>query len=546
MGLLEKLIQWGKWALGHENTAAAAKSTYTVVAGLFDQVGAIPRVVYDAVTHPPTRKVAKHLGYIAGDLAALITFTFGARMLFEKLFGNEPDNQEPDNGWFNSTILICFYTLDHIVALRNTLKIQGHLLITNFEAAGLNVTRRPAELCSTSCRPLDAIEGLAGYWATELPLVAMQNIAIPGIPRSITSRVIQLIIMRHNGGYLLGSALPEWCDAHRREYVSANSELAFSLGIGHAISSLLAVSLLENTGIPPAYYSTVISMLMLIVHMSLVSHMKLPEPKAGSNNTLDPLGLYQEVVAISVETLMLGLERKIPRMLDAGSGKNNLAKLIKNLPWTRMGNGVVAVWNNRVAYIILPRFLQNLDNFAKDPVVRDSLPALQKSLITILRGIESADDHWLVNVATKAPWLSGLAVHYLYGVPVFATKAALVNKEFVAKFAHDLRLIVENMQPEEAKPVTVDLNALQTDGYVAQTALAEKGSARSSVASSADPSRVIRRPRAAPPASRSPQSAANVIKIPTRLTLHAPQRPATPPEEDQEHALAAGGWEVLS
>lgn len=543
MGWLATIKEWGQWVTGHKNTTAAVHSTYRVVTGLFDQVSALPRVVYSAVTHPPTRKVAKHLAHIAGDLTVYITVTYGATMLFQKIVSDDQtDNpEEPDTSWFNGALVVGFYTIEQLIALRNILKIQGHLLITNFEATELNVVSHPAELCTKECRPMDALEGIAGYWATELTISAIQRITPSGIP----SGIMALARMGHNGRYLLSSALPLWCDAHKRQYLSDHSELALSLGIGHAISSLLAVSFIEKTGIPPAYYSDVIAMLMLILQMSIVGHMNLPKPKECSSHTLDPLGLYQEAVAFSVETFILGLERKIPRMLETRTGPNNFALLLTNLSWTRAGNALVTVWQNKIAYIILPTFLQNLDNLAKDSLVRDSLPAFQRSTIKTLRNIENGGEYWLVKIASRFPSGTGVVVNFFFGCPVFATKVLLRNKESVTDLAHKLRLLIENMQSEAPQRVTVDLKALQTNGYVPQLPTNTDG--EKPPAASSMPHFVIRRYDAAP-AATTKSKAASVIRTPThmRYRLQAPPSAATISASEDQEEMNADAWEVLS
>lgn len=531
VGWLGTIKEWGQWVTGHKNTTAAAHSTYRVVTGLFDQVSALPRVVYSAVTHPPTRKVAKHLAHIAGDLTVYITVTYGATMLFQKIFSDDQtDNpQEPDTSWFNGALVVGFYTIEQLIALRNILKIQGHLLITNIEATELNIVAHPAKLCTNDCRPMDTLEGIAGYWATELAITAIQRITPSGIP----SGIMALARMGHNGRYLLSSALPLWCDAHKRQYLIDNSELALSLGIGHAISWRLAVSLIEKTGIPPAYYSNVIDMLMLIVQMSIVGHMNLPKPKECPTHTLDPLGLYQEAVAFSVETFILGLERKIPRMIEARPGVNTFTQLLTNMSWTRTSNVLVTIWQNKIAYIILPTFLQNLDKLAKDSLVRDSLPAFQRSTIRTLRNIENGGEYWLVKIASRFPWGTGVMVNFFFGVPVFATKVMLQNKESVTELAHTFRLLIENMQAEAPQPVTIDLKALQTDGYVPPTPT--NSDLQKPPAASSMPSVVIRRLDAPPAPTSGNTDAAKVIKIPANMRYRFP----TPPREAIEPAPKA-------
>ncbi len=433
MGWFKDLTDWGKRVLPLKKAEAVATYSYQTMAYLFEQVGVIPKVIHSMVTHAPNRTLATHLTRIAlEDLLPLVLVRYTSELLQQYLYRRLAE-EDPDSSThsFDTVIMMALYSLQLATwtyEIRKKTKILVRTVVVTLEAPvllnadkiGPKMDVCTLEHCSMLRFMQGSIRDNAAYWATEAAISLIGYIPYVGGAAAASLAVY------HRGRYVLTIVLPDLCNRHQVVYLREHSELALSLGLGHTGSTWLTLKLIETaTGIPQAFYASLVESLLLFTQMNTAAHMMLPPAKKASlRNIPDPILHFQNVVGFVVDIFILGLKSKIPRMLKERGGKN-LKAFLKDLPLGEIVARCDWLLHNRLSRLVLPDLIQSKDLFLKDPVVGSNLPGLRKTVINILTEVEGLPEYLAIRIAGRAPDAAASLLESILGTPKFATKLLL-------------------------------------------------------------------------------------------------------------------------
>lgn len=437
MGWFRDGINWVKDLWRGKTASSVANYSYQTITHCFDQIAVIPKVVHSVVTHPPTRMVAKHLAYITVfNVIPLVCIRFWNQLLQER--GQEYLEENQDPAWISTYTAIqmglyLLQTATWAIKVNRQTEMMVRMAMVTLEATPMlngakttlpmTVCTDPPEPCSTLRFMQGSIRDLAAYWATEAAISLTGYIPIAG------GSISTLLSVYHNGRYVLTIVLPDLCNRHQMIYLSEHSELALSLGVGHAISSRMVCSFVEAaTGIPPVFYNSAVKQLMLITQMSVAAHMNLPVAKKASTRSLvDPIDTFQRGVGFIVDILLLGLKSKIPRMMK-GNDPKNLKEIFKQFSRTELS---YLDWIDKKTHaktflrILFPRLVHGTDGFIKDPIIRSNWPTVRASVVDTLKIIEFLHEHSVVKAAAYAPKAAASMVASIFGGPKFIAEIVL-------------------------------------------------------------------------------------------------------------------------
>ncbi len=552
MSLMGKIQGLGSWLWQHKSAPLGlADSSLTVLTYLADQVAAIPRMIRSIATHPPTRQVAKHVSRVlVQDVTVVVGITYGVTWFLQQNLTNSntenKDNpQNLDNTMANTALLLAIQVLPRILALRSKLKMLGRTTLINLELSKLSEVQERSGSCEKEgCAPLDLYLGagtdFAVYFATELGLLVAELMPVPGI-----SLAIIIARVEHNGLYIMSAASATLCYKHKQNYLYENQEVAVSLGLGHFVSSWLATSLMQKTGIPSSYYASIIDLLTLIAHVSVANHMTLPPPKKSTGRIPPPVALCQAATAWGIEIFAAGLEKRLPSMLEEQLEPNLLVRVIKKVPASKIGDAIVwTLQDSMIAYLI-PTLLKNRKGFTNDPIVRDSLTELQRAAEKFLRNLEQAPADWRVKVANVAPSITGEAARISLGLPPAITRLVLrlINTPSVMEKIRSWRMRIETLRLEAVTAIRVNRDDLRLNGHVRLPDPEVSQALRALTIT--PPDNVIRLRGARPPVASPEEGVEGVIRI-TRQNFHGPRATTpTPPGSPVSSETIEDDWVEL-
>ena len=464
MGWITNVTTWAKKLWQHPTTAAVANYSSKTVEYVFEQISVIPKMVRSIKDHQPLRTVAGHLLRItAEDLAPLILVTYVNHLI--QTSGRAYLEDEPDNAWISTdtaiqTGLYLLQAATWAYSVRAKTQMLLRTTIVTIETPPILKrikTSQPMSVCiDEQCSTLRIKQGdirdLVAYWSTEAA------ISLVGYVPAVGGPLAAVLSVYHRGRYVLTVVLPEVCNRHQVIYLREHSELALSLGIGHAGSSWLINSLVETTtGIPPVFYNSAIEQFMLITQMGISSHLQLPTAKKeSSRRLLDPVLYYQNLVGFAFDIGLLGLKVKIPRMLN-NQQPGNYKDILLHPSWSTIIHTVEKMHKNRLVKIMLPRLLHDAQSFIHDPIIIYHWPGFQAAIVNALETILSQNTNLLIRASSSVPSLTSALIEAASGTPKYVTKLLLLvimDKE-----------IIELLQTccHEIKKLQLDTVALDDD-----------------------------------------------------------------------------------
>ena len=467
MGWFTNVKDWGKRIWSHDTSAAVGSYSYQTIAYAFEQIGVIPKVVNSIVNHVPTRTVAKHLMRITfEDLVPLVLVTFSNQYLQDR--GKAYLDDDPDNAWLSTdtaiqTTLYLLQAATSVYSINKKTQIAVRTTIVSLEAPfllnGVNgasiMTICKEERCSMLRFMQGSLRDIVAYWSTEAAISLIGYVPVAGGP------LAAVLSVYHRGRYVLTVVLPDVCNRHQVIYLQKHSELALSLGLGQLGSSWIVNSLLETaTGIPRAFYAGAVEQFMLVTQMSVAAHLNLPATQKLSKRALaDPILLYQGGVGFMVDTILLGLKVKIPRMLQDRPSRN-ISEIIDSLPWASMYQFSELILHNKLAHIFLPSLLHDAKSFIQDPIVRSNWTGLRETIINVFTILEKIKNHPAVRASSYMPNVAGTLVEAYLGTPKFLTKLLLqllTDEKFINK-VRAWRSEVEKLKLEDPIPVSTEVS----------------------------------------------------------------------------------------
>ena len=428
MGWFTDAKIWVQSVLAHETTAAIGNSLYDTAVFSFEQIGTIPKVARSLIFHPSTNKVGKHLLHIiVNDITPMVLVNF-ANSLVQK-HGHDYLDKHQDSQVLsaNSAIHAGLYLLNSaafIYSFRKQTEFIVHMLIVTIEAPHManSIKASTTVICNNTCSPIEgSIRDLAAYVATDIAISCIRY--APGVGDPVAS----LLGILHKGRYIASTgALSQLCNDHQITFLKTYPELAWSLGLSHVSMSALISYLIKNsTGIPSIFCASAIDPLMLIMLMIVAAHMDVPAaPRSSTRRSIDPVALYQYVIGLGVDTVLIGLKNQIPKMLR-GRRPGNIADFIRQVPWESMDRTRVQIQRNPITQIILPKVLHDLESFVNDPITRSNWPVVKGSLIHAMKMIESLKTSYAIRISSTAPGMSSSLVEVATGLPKFVTKLIL-------------------------------------------------------------------------------------------------------------------------
>jgi len=453
MGWFTDAKIWVQSVLAHETTAAIGNSIYDTAVYSFEQIGTIPKVARSLFFHPSTNKVGKHLLHvIVNDITPMVLVNF-ANSLVQKnghdYLDNHQDNQVLSA---NTTIQAGLYLLNSaafIYSFRKQTEFIVHMSVVTIETPHIanSIKASTPVICNNTCSPIEgSIRDLAAYVATDIAISCIRY--APGVGGPVAS----LLGVLHKGRYIASTgALSKLCNDHQIIFLKTYPELAWSLGLSHVSMSALINYLIKNsTGIPSVFYASAIDPIMLIMLMIVAAHMDVPAaPRSSTRRSIDPVALYQYLVGLGVDTVLIGLKNQIPKMLR-GRRPGNIADVIRQVPWEYIDRTRVQIQRNPITQILLPKVLHDLESFVNDPITLSNWRVVNESIIHAMKMIESLKTSYAIRISSTAPGVSSSLVEVATGLPKFVTKLILqlLTDRQVHEFIRLCRIKIEMLGRE--------------------------------------------------------------------------------------------------
>lgn len=319
---------------------------------------------------------------------------------------------------------------------------QSFIRITALDALGppafhANSSRPPVSLClERNCNTKRRMKGILRepfvLIANDLFVGAISNIPYVGYP---VSRVLRVFF---NGRYITRLATPELCERHKFQFMMQESIL--ELGLAYEANKMLMDYVLELTiGMPPYLYYRTMSHLLLLFHVNLAAHLKLPLIKP-ENATLpiDPLNIYEGVCRFIADVVFAGLVKRVP--IDFQFDRN-AKPLIPLTPTLRLATrllksdleieqqitpGFFNKATRKMKVWVLPPILQGADGLINDPILAKYWPTLRQGAISSIGVIQSASKARTTATLAWAPKTVATALYLIVGVPKKVTKILLM------------------------------------------------------------------------------------------------------------------------
>ena len=474
MAWFTTIKRWGENIWPAANARAVASFSYGTITHLFNHLGTLPAVGYSICFHKPTLKVTQHLvRIVARDLVPLVLVTYASALIQDKY--QAIVDKDPNKNLFISTASAIQYSLyllqaaTWVYSVHAKTRLLVRSTIVTLEAPvmlnGVKTTP-PMTVCTDEhCSTLRFMQGslrdVITYFTTEAAISLIEYVPVVGSP------VATALAIYHRGRYVVISVLPDLCNRHHMEYLSEYPELALSAGLNQAAGTWAIDMLIESsTGIPSHFYKSAIEQLMLITEMSIAAHLILPKPiPTSARATFDPVRGYQNMVGFMFDTILLGLKIKIPRMLSSKQPAN-IKYILQRLPWPVIFRFIDLIRQHPLSHILLPQMVLSLKDFIHDPIVRTNWPALQETLISILKKIQSLKELNAVKISSSVPDSASTLIWLTLGTPKAFTKVLLqlINDEDVLRQLHLWQYQLERLTLNTQIPVTPDKIVLSLRG----------------------------------------------------------------------------------
>jgi len=553
MGWLTDITTWAKRIWRHDATAATANYSYKTMVYTFDQLAAIPRVVRSVVMHPPTRTVATHLLQVTlTDLVPLVFVSYFNDRVQEYARDYIDDPATNHDEWLNPKLAIeaSLYVLGALTwAIRTNRKLEliARMAVINLEASALLPgikSTPPMTACVNRCPPMlkGPVSNYVGYWAAEGFIQLVHHVPIVGGP------LAAVLDIYHNGHYILTLAMPDLCNDHLAIYLREHPEISLSLGLGHATSVWVLSSLAEKfTGIPAHLYANGAKRLMIVTQTAVTMHLHLPAPQKTSSRARHPVLFLQDTVDVATEIILLGMEKKISRLLERKES-GNFQLISREQVWGMLSKLSKHAHHNRLVQQILPSLLRNPTLFIQDPITRSTWPTVQSELLNAIKIIESLPNRLAVQALSAVPNATSTLIETVFGTPKYATKLLLqlIMDPGVIDALKTLRYAIEKLEVDVFVPIISDSDTLLLAGQE----VINKPASRVRLDSASSPPRdnVIR--LADTSATTTLPKPRHVIRLadPTNLALPAPASvirhrhrflPAPAPQDTDE---LTGDW----
>jgi len=480
MGWITSIKERAEQFFNSKTTLVVVNSSYQTLGYLFKQIGVLPEAIGGAVTHPPTRKIAAQMGRIfLEDVAPLVLITYVSQKIQEQ--GREYINEESDNNLGAHSLLELGLTLLQAATWLYKLRAEAQLttraaILTLSAAQALKETKptAPITVCEEAkCSSLRFLQGSirdnVNYYATAgaISIVGF----IPGIGQPLAS-ILKLDLM---GRYVAGIILADACNRHQVVFLQEYPEIKLSLGIGHAsLTWLLSVLIEKTTSIPRALSKDALDPLTLIVLISIAFQLHIPTLKQTSTRKiLDPIGTFQGFIGFNLDTWLLGLKVKIPRMLDASDSRQDIGMVVLDWPWAQKADEISRIFKMPLVRFLLPPTLHNLgaifehpisiDRLFRDSIFRANWPAVQTKIITTINIIDSIKHDPLVIAAgllTEEMRVAGMS--QALGLPANVAKvvyALLTDTKIEGKLL-SLKYEIERLNVDAPLVISIDHNGL--------------------------------------------------------------------------------------
>lgn len=470
--------EWGSYlwsnAYVKRTVTGSFHSSYQVLENLFEEISVAPKVLYSAATDPQTRQVARHLlRTTAEDLAPIVVASYANSLI--QSHGSTYLSNEQDPSWLSldTTLTMSLGLVDWSLWFyiqRRKAQLMMRNLVMLLESPNALTANKPSSsmtICTEeACTELRFLKGtirsLIGFWVTEKIINVLSYIPLIG------DKIVILGLTYHRGRYALSLVLPKLCDRHQEEYLNEYAELAFALGVGHALTTEAVTRLIEYvTKIPNVYYKEAIRDALLVMQISVAAHMKLPPPVAKSTLSIrDPVIACRRSVDLGFEIVVAGSKVVLPRLIKK--------ERVPTISMEQIRQGIKLSgkiwfhpWIAKVKYLLLPFSLQSMNYFINDAVVTSNWDGLRNTLIDAIKTVEAKRRSWLIYFAGAMPSASSAAAKAFFGVPEPITGLLLklmANEEFMLGLGA-YREYLEGLHVGAPPPIPVEEDSPSLRGH---------------------------------------------------------------------------------
>lgn len=430
------------------NNATLAKCTYglftyganTVFQGLEGLLAlrtAVPTLVYNR----QAKKIMYGAGYLLiNDALFLIALNFGNTHLQNYCRkGHEQETYYSLYGAFLTVLTLVNYSITAFTWRQGVQTLIRNTIIESNAPSAFNSNKSspPKSLCTDlKCNYKRIAKGMLRE-----PLILLANDGFVWVIKNsipyVGGAMATILNIFFHGRYQYRIATPERCERHK----AMMQEEVLALGLGYEITTRLLDHLLEQSiGIPPKFYHRTLQHLLLLLHINLAAHSRLPlVEEKDATLYLDPLNLYERICRFLADVLFAGLMKRIPIDFKPVPGAAPLIPLSTALQWSSMilnkdketemqyqPPGVLAKLLQKLRVIILPPILQSAHGFCRDPIVTLYWPAIRQGGITTTEMIESIGLSKKVQLLSWAPKSVATVLNLKFGIPKKVTRSALM------------------------------------------------------------------------------------------------------------------------
>lgn len=486
---------WGYiWQKTKEFAAGVGNLLFeTVIAGC-NLIPAVPRLGHALIFDEGTRRVAKHLGYVAlwdiliPQALEFVTYElvikFCENTLIKPYCPKDLEDGEPNCDTMSlythgSTLLLCTLML-----AKGTLKLgEGAFWLYKFRSRLLKefhiwiiYTEAPRNLLPNAERHkiCDSCSNLSFATASFSFLFTRGAISLLPFVGSYLGDY-------HNAQYARTTTMP-LCDEHQKVNLRESPGMTLAVaGLQELTFYLIKNCLKTYIYIPDYYYEDYKDFLnnfledykdflknfllvcesflgdcLLIAYIALLAHAKKPKLVDKSTRlNLDPVAAFQEIIQWLIETLMSGVKRLCNKLLS----KNDTP-----FPWLEAFQIAKLGWYHPAAdtirAIMLPCKLQTIEGICTDPIVNKNWSDLRLGLLELLNNIlakrKDVRAQLAIAVAQTAPKPFAYLIHNVLGAQRMLVTVIIflaVHDKKVVIALRDLKREVQKM--DYLGPVTI-------------------------------------------------------------------------------------------
>jgi hypothetical protein len=442
---------YASWAWDSVSLTGAATEilTYTsnTVFQILEQGLALRTAIPTLINNLAARKIVKDMAYVAVvDVLPLLALNAANNKIQDSCRAGHQN----DTPWYTayslflSGLTLVNYTVKAYTWRQSAQSFTRIIVLDSLgpPAFNSNKTTTPPSLCNDlECTTKRKMKG----WGRE-PLILLGNDVLTKVISYIpyvgppTSEVLSVFFM---GRYITRLVTPERCERHKQ--MMQESVLAF--GLTYTASTMLMNYYTGATGdLPLSITYRTMRHLLLLLHINVAAHMKIPLMPKNAPVYRDPLNVYERGTRFIADVIFEGLKVRVPIDFKMEDGAKPIIPLSQALKLGTMvlrsdlptldsakpgfAQRVAKKTFNTLSPWVLPPMYRSGNAFINDKIISRHWEAIRGGAISFVEIINSIGrtnsvKSALVKTAVWVPGTTEKALKYKWGIPKVVTRIGL-------------------------------------------------------------------------------------------------------------------------